>query len=80
LRAQELRIQSLPGVCGGKIDLPSKGEIEIAPRLRVRVRKRRMAAATVKRNRETVHPDHPRGIYTKNFPPGVSGPWAGVSG
>ena len=58
----------------------SGGNIEIAPRARVRVRKKRMAAAAVKRNRETVHPDHPRGIYTKNFPPGVSGPWAGVSG
>jgi hypothetical protein len=51
----------------------SGGKIEIAPRARVRVRKRRMAAAAVKRNRETVHPDHPRGIYTKNLPPGVSG-------
>ena len=65
----------------GRGDRPSfKGEIQIAPRLRVRVRKRRMAAAAVKINRETDHPDHPRGIYTKNLPPEVSGPWAGVSG
>ena len=56
------------------------GKVQIAPRARVEERRRKRGGAGGRKRWVTVHPDHPRGIYTRFLQSGVSGLWAGVSG